>query len=152
MQDAAHSVSWRLVFLAPAAAGALLAAMPSNGIAGDSTANRYLNCEASAFQDYNADLLKLHGIEVTPGRDPTIDEKHLQVPFSIERTIAGRRLEEGFCLRAVECERRAAGTGLEDAVNFIQCIDDEDVEHVLSHLQNGTDAERQEAISRLKGE
>jgi hypothetical protein len=109
-----------IVFLAPAAAGALLAAMPSNGLAGDPSANRHLDCEASAFQEYNAALLKLQGTELTPGRDPTIDEKHLQVPFSIERTIAGRRLEEGFCLRVVACERRAGGTDLEDAVSFIQ--------------------------------
>jgi hypothetical protein len=75
----------RVVFLAPAAAGALLATMPTNGLAGDPSANRHLDCEASAFQEYNAALLKLQGIEVTPGCDPTIDEKHLQGPFSIER-------------------------------------------------------------------
>lgn len=117
--DTAHSVSWRVVFLAPAAAGALLAAMPSSGLAGDPSANRNVDCETSAFQGYNAALLKLDGIQVTPGVDPTIDEKHLQVPFSIERTIAGRRLEEGFCLKVVACERRAGGTDLEDALNFI---------------------------------
>ena len=78
---------------------------------------------------------------------PTIDEK---VPlFSIERTIAGRRLEEDYCLKVVACERRAGG---EDALNFVRCIDDEDKERVLSHLHDGSDTERQEAITRLKAE
>ena len=125
---------------------------PSNGLAGNPSANKNVECEASAFEEYNAALLKLQGVKLTPGGDPTIDEKHLQVPFSIERTIAGRRLEEDFCLRVVACERRAGGPDLEDALNFIRCIDNEDEEHVLSNLEDGAAAERQEAISRLKGE
>jgi hypothetical protein len=36
---------------------------------------------------------------------------------------------------------------MEDALNFVRCIDDKDKERVLSHLQDGSDAERQEAIS-----
>lgn len=41
---------------------------------------------------------------------------------------------------------------MEDVVNFTRCIDDEDEERVLSHVHDGTHAEYQEAISRLKGE
>jgi hypothetical protein len=148
----AHSVSWQVAFLAPAAASALLAAMPSNGLAGDPSANRNVDCVASAFQGYTAALLKLQGIEVMPGGNPKVDENHLQIPFSIERTIAGRRLEEGYCLTVVACERRAGGTDLEDAANFIQCIDDEDEEHVLSNLESGDEDRLKEAIKRLQDE
>jgi hypothetical protein len=91
--------------------------------------------------------LKLHGVKVTASGDATMHS-----PFSIDETVAARRLEEGFCLKVVSCERRAGGTGMEDAVHFISCIDNEDKERVLSNLHDGSDAERQEAISRLKDE
>jgi hypothetical protein len=143
-EHATHFVTWRVVFLAPLAVGALLALMPSYGLADSATK---VDCETAAFTQYNAAQLKLAGVRATPGGDPTIDEK---VPFfSIERTIAGRRLEEDYCLKVVACERR---TGGEDALNFVRCIDDEDKERVLSHLHDGSDAERQEAITRLKDE
>lgn len=153
MREAAHSVWWQVACIAPApvAVGLLLALLPSDGFAGGSHPSTK-DCETSAFREYNAALLKLEGEKVTSGSDPTIDEEHLNHPFSIETTIAGRRLEEGFCLKVVACEKRAGGTELEDAVNFNRCIDNEDKERVLSNLQDGDDAERQEAISRLKEE
>jgi hypothetical protein len=143
-----------VLLLVTAAVGALLALISSDGLAGGTNSSDHTNpdCETAAFQEYNAALFKLQGIKVTNGGDPTIDEKHLKVPFSIEETVAGRRLEEGFCLKVVACERRAGGTDMEDAVHFIGCIDNEDKEHVLSNLEDGTDAERREAISRLKDE
>jgi hypothetical protein len=127
----------------------LLALTPSDELAGsaDPSANTKVDCETAAFTQYNVAQLKLAGVRGTPGGDPTIDEK---VPlFSIERTIAGRRLEEDYCLKVVACERRP---GADDALNFVRCIDDEDKERVLSHLHDGSDAERQEAIARLKDE
>jgi hypothetical protein len=146
-EHATHFVTWRVVFLAPPAVGALLALTPSYGLADSATK---VDCEAAALTRYTAAQLKLNGVKATPGGDPTIDKN---VPlFSIERTIAGRRLEEDYCLKAVACERRAGGSDMEDALNFVRCIDDEDKERVLSHLQDGSDAERQEAITRLKDE
>ena len=50
MQDAGRSVSWRVVFRAPAAVGALLTAMPSNRLAGVTT-SRFHNLSDAALAD-----------------------------------------------------------------------------------------------------
>jgi uncharacterized protein YnzC (UPF0291/DUF896 family) len=76
--------------------------------------------------------------------------------LTIQEVVEKRRLQETYCLKFSACLRPAgvddARAALEGAIHFTKCIDDEEEEDVLSRLRDADAKEREQAISRLRGD
>lgn len=102
-------------------------------------------CTSAAMQEYAEETTKIYEKARQKSVFPTIDE-----------VIDRQRSQESFCLKFSACLIPSVvsntGAAVEGAMVFIKCVNDEEDEDVVGRLRDGDAKERDDAISRLRGD